>query len=65
MKIGDFVRLWAIMVTVIYTMIVLVMVYGWGLWPKRWWVVILGYVLIGAVSQWPNVAIYRKRSEDK
>jgi hypothetical protein len=60
MKLSSFIKLWAVMVTVTYTLIMAVMIFGWGLWPKNWWVVIAGYILIGAISQWPNIAIHKK-----
>lgn len=32
--------------SITYGLIILTMIYGWGLWPKSWAAVIIGYVLV-------------------
>lgn len=34
---------------VTYGLIILIMIYGWGLWPKSWAVVIIGYAAVSFV----------------
>jgi hypothetical protein len=34
---------------VVYTLLVLVMIYGWGMWPRSWAWVVIGYPASWAV----------------
>lgn len=36
---------WIVMVILIEICVVACMLWGWGLWPKNWWLVILFYTL--------------------
>jgi hypothetical protein len=42
---------------VTYTIIILTMIYGWGLYPRSWWWVIGGYA--AAYMLWPIIQGYR------
>ena len=44
-----------------YGTVIAVMIYGWGLYPVSWWIVLLGY---GAVPfTWPVMAAIKIRIE--